>query len=261
MMIDSNTYVRLKILLLIPFSTLLFTACGSYQQSSYYDNDGIYGDTEPIYRPQENNSTSRNTVPQQQTTTQQTTTQNNDAVLYENYFGQKAQQYEQMLNNTEEVFTDIDGYTSLTLQDSIDIATDINNRYENGYAGWGDNPSTTSINIYDNSWGWGWGGLGWNNWGWGLGWNNWGWGPGWNNWGWGLGWNNWGWALDGIIGAGALDGITGAGALDGTIGAGEASMVPDGHGMAAGAETMPEPTAEEVFMVEIRLPADQEGLE
>jgi hypothetical protein len=68
-------------------------------------------------------------------------------------------------------------------------------------------------------------------------------------------------ALDGIIGAGALDGITGAGALDGTIGAGEASMVPDGHGMAAGAETMPEPTAEEVFMAEIRLPADQEGLE
>lgn len=202
----SNTLLEFKMTLLMPLLAILFTACGSYQQSSYYDNDGIYGETEPVYRNQDSYSnTQRTDYPKQNPQDV-----NNDAVLYENYFGQKAQQYEEMLNNSDAVFTDIDGYSSLTLQDSLDIADAINYRYENGYAGWGDNPQTTSINIYSNNgWGLGWNNWGWNNWGWNRwnnwGWNNWGWGgynpywgPGWG-WGgfygpgWAWGWNNWGW--------------------------------------------------------------------
>jgi hypothetical protein len=156
---------------------LLTASCGSYQNSSYYDTDGIYGNT--------------------YNRTVETNVQNNQNE-YKEYFGSLRDD-----NQPPEVFTDIDNYNDYNLD----------NDQEN-YPGWGSNPQSVSINVYDTGWAmnnwygnnWGWnGGFGWgmnnwygNNWGmnnWGM--NNWGWN---GNYGWGMnfgfglnnfGWNNW----------------------------------------------------------------------
>ena len=161
--------------------SIIFTSCGSYQNSSYYDSDGIYGSRSN--RAVLNDSQERQ--------------YNNDK--YKDYFGSL-----QNDNQTEEIFTNVDNYNSY----NVDVQDQRNDNA--GYPGWGSNPQGISINIYDNNWGmnnWGYnGGYGWNmnNWGYnnGFGWgmNNWGWngGFGWNNWygnNWGptvgFGWNSW----------------------------------------------------------------------
>jgi hypothetical protein len=78
------------------------TASCSYQNSSYYDTDGIYG-----------NTYSRNI---------ETNTQNNQN-QYKEYFGSLRDD-----NQTPEVFTDIDNYNDYNLD----------NDQEN-YPGWGSN--------------------------------------------------------------------------------------------------------------------------
>ena len=160
---------NISILMLSGILTLLATSCGSYQNTSYYDNDGVYGSSDN-QKPRE--------------------VESNNSVYYKEYFSN--------LNKDNEVFTNVDNYSST--QDSVqkqpEVVTNSN------YAGWGSNSSDNiTINVYDNggwnNWGWnnGWYGnnWGWNNWGWNNGWygNNWG----WNNWGWNNGWygNNWGW--------------------------------------------------------------------
>ena len=138
--------------------SILFTSCGSYQNSSYYDSDGIYGNTP------------RRAVEVQ--------TQNAPNNQYKDYFGSL-----QNSNQTVEIFTDVDNYNNYGIEN--DSLQDNNN-----YPGWGSNPQTVSINVYDNNWGMN-GGFGWGMNNWGM--NNWGWngGFGWgmNNWG----WNTWGW--------------------------------------------------------------------
>lgn len=180
---------------------LLMASCGSYQQASYYDNDGIYS----------SGSEYGVATRQQQAPRRQAETQKSD--FYENYFGERAQELGQVLDS--EVFTDIDSYTST---DSLGVARDsllgdpndylaYENDYQ-GYGGWGDRGGNVTVNVWGSNYGWGgwyapgyynnwYGGWydgwynpwGWNNWGWGWnrpwGWNNWG----WNNWGWG--WNSW----------------------------------------------------------------------
>ena len=145
---------NISILMLSGILTLLATSCGSYQNTSYYDNDGVYGSSDN-QKPRE--------------------VESNNSVYYKEYFSN--------LNKDNEVFTNVDNYSSA--QDSVqkqpEVVTNSN------YAGWGSNSSDNiTINVYDNG--------GWNNWGWNNGWygNNWGWG--WNNWygpNWGWGWNNW----------------------------------------------------------------------
>ncbi|TDT47230.1 hypothetical protein CLV90_1303 [Maribacter spongiicola] len=193
---------------------VITASCGSYQQSSYYDNDGIYPDDA---------STTVERQPQQRNYTQN----NPETDTYTNYFGEKANQYGEILD--EEIFTDVDSYSSNDLNQDVqqDQLTDYYataNDYE-GYGSWGSNNADVSIYIHNNGWnnwnngglyGWGWNNVGyagfygsgwgqpwgwnrwnrWNNWGYGgfgFGWNNWGYGGfgfGWNNWG--NGWNNWG---------------------------------------------------------------------
>lgn len=149
--------------------TLIATSCGSYQNTSYYDNDGVYGSSD-------------NSKPRE--------IESNNSGYYKEYFSS--------LNKDSEVFTNVDNYSSA--QDSVqkqpEVVTNSN------YAGWGSNSSdNVTINVYNNG--------GWNNWGyyniwagnnWGY-YNNWGWNNGWygnywgyNNWygpSWGWGWNNW----------------------------------------------------------------------
>ncbi|MCL9769830.1 hypothetical protein NAT47_05315 [Flavobacterium sp. HXWNR69] len=159
---------------------VITTSCGSYQNSSYYDNDGVYGSERPSNQV-ENKYSEQNL--------------------------EKSNKYAQQFKNMQEeyvVFTDVDNYSS-NPQDTV--VTVYRNEYGNhNYAGWGNNASNNvTVNYYNNGWGWNnwyspyWGG-GWNSWygpSWGLGWNswygaNWGWGFGWNSWyGAGWGWNNW----------------------------------------------------------------------
>ncbi|WP_144804966.1 hypothetical protein [Maribacter sp. MAR_2009_72] len=157
---------------------IVAASCGSYEQASYYDNDGIYSDNAPRMvekRPAQ--------------------TQNQEENTYSAYFGEKASQYDEILDS--EIFTDIDSYSSNT--DTLNIEdgqlTDYystENDYQ-GYGGWGDNATSVSINFYDNGWNnWGVAGFGWASplWGW-----NYGYGPyygyGWfSPWGWNR-WNNW----------------------------------------------------------------------
>ncbi len=161
--ITQNKFPKYIILSLI---SVLVVSCGTYQNTSYYDRDGIYGDTEP-----------QNSV----ATTPQNTSENNQ---YKNYFG-SLQDSETKKDST---FTNVESYKS----DSY------SNQESNSNGGWGSDSGTTVVNIYDN--GWGWNNWGWNNyWNWniGWGWNSWygpNWGWGWNNWygpNWGWGWNSW----------------------------------------------------------------------
>ena len=173
----TNIFPKTKNYLYIGLLSLFMISCGSYQNSSYYESDGIYGTST------DRNAERRNT---------------NSDNYYKDYFSALQDD-----SQSSEVITDIDKYSDF---DSVD-----NDSYT-GYAGWGDNQTGTIVNIYPNYWGmnsgfgwnnWGWNNWGWNNWGmnYGFGWNNWGWnnwgmnyGFGWNNWGYNnWGYNNWGW--------------------------------------------------------------------
>lgn len=182
-MLKSLPHNKIHIFAIPIVGALLVASCGSYQQASYYD-DGIYSSGNEVVRVEKKNADAVRMEEQ-------------ESNIYGEYFGQKASEYEEILDS--EIFTDIDGYSSQMANDTVPYGeqTDYfayNNTY-NGNPGWGDNPSNLTINVYDNSWGWG--GLGW-----GWGWNDPFWGYGWNSpyYGWGWGWNrpwrynNWGWA-------------------------------------------------------------------
>ncbi|MEX0274215.1 MAG: hypothetical protein AB3N16_07555 [Flavobacteriaceae bacterium] len=173
---------------MVPVLGILMASCGSYQSASYYDSDGIYAD------PQDRRTVERAPQKKQVRNT------------YSDSFGQKDNELDEL--REDEVFTDIDSYSSAGTYDSIPDSGELTQYYKNendynGYAGWGDNTSNVYVNVYGNNWGW-------NNWGWGWNdpwlWNNWGWGyntwrwygrPWRYGWGWGWnnpwGWNNWGW--------------------------------------------------------------------
>jgi len=179
--------------MMIVLMGLFLASCGSYQQASYYDNDGIYSDEAQRVAVERHPQPAR----------QQATDKNN---VYGEYFGQKADEYGEILDS--EIFTDVDSYSGVA-QDSLSADTepdyyyDPNNTY-NGYGGWGDNATDVTVNVYDN---WGWGGLGF---GWGYPWyynTYWGWGYpysyyggyyGWNSWAWG--WNSHYWGYPGYWG-------------------------------------------------------------
>ncbi len=86
---------------LIGVISFLVASCGSYQNSSYYDSDGIYG---------------------------------NSAKEAQNTSSKRYQEYFSSLNNENK-----------TLSDSIQVTNQ-------EYPGWGDNPTTTSVNVYADPW-------------------------------------------------------------------------------------------------------------
>ena len=129
---------------------LLFiaTSCGTYQNKTFYENDGIYASSSNIDRKEE--------VAQP----------NSVGESYQSYFRTRRMELE------DEVVTDVENYSS--------VDTTQTNYARQG--SWGDNSSDVIVNVYDNSWAWG--GAGW---GGGWGWNSW-YGPGWGwGWGWGGG--------------------------------------------------------------------------
>ncbi len=194
----------------ILWATLLgsfLVSCGSYQQASYYDNDGIYTKGE------------KRTVVERPTQQVETVEKESDGI-YGDYFGQRADQIDDIMEN--EIFTDVDEYYGGVENDSIlgeQEYADMGNDYA-GFGGWGDNASRVEINVYpDYGWGGfgGWnspffGGLGWGGLYGGLGgWYNPWWGPrfyspwwygggfGWGYAGWGYGgWGYGGWGYGGF---------------------------------------------------------------
>ncbi|MGB5377059.1 MAG: hypothetical protein WBN26_03650, partial [Muriicola sp.] len=165
-MIHSISHPKAMKMICLGLLATLGVSCGSYQQASYYDNDGVYSGR--VEQPTVYNTPR----------TSQPTQQKKEDGVYGEYFGQKAQEIDQIMGN--EIFTDVDGYYSGVENDSLDFEAesnyfDPNNTYA-GNPGWGENPTSVIINMNDN---WGWGGYGWNNWGWGpgIGWGGgWGWG-------------------------------------------------------------------------------------
>ena len=130
---------------LMGFIAIFTSSCGSYQNSSYYENDGVYGPSEQSTETVKSNYS------------EQRTEKSNEF----------AQQFRSMQDDYN-YFTDVGNYQSQEPQDTT--VTVYRNEYNNqSYAGWGNNASDITINYFDNNWGW-------NNWGW----NNWGWG--WNSW-------------------------------------------------------------------------------
>ena len=174
---------------------LLVISCGSYEQASYYDRDGIYAK-----EPQKMVVTESRTPPPAQ--------QQQGDDFYQDYFGEKSRDLNEYMES--EVFTDPNSYSSVEsdslryAQDSLGVEggnyfQDNYNDY-GGYAGWGDSGSNVSISF------------------------NVGWGGGW---GWGAGW---GWGYPITVGAGAL---AGAGAIPVGAGAGVqagAGAIPVGDG-------------------------------
>ena len=169
---------------------LAVTSCSSYQNTSSYDNDGIYGSVphdendEPIYTYNNGNVTEYRDG--------DVSGQN---MNYKAYFSSLQNEY------PATAFTDVEEYSSYN---DDDVAPQENISYtsysSNSYPAWGEATDNVTVNVYGGYNGWN----NWNNWyspywGWGWGWNNGWYGSGWNvgigwgygNWGWGLGWNNW----------------------------------------------------------------------
>ena len=191
-MIHSLPRTRFQMALLAVSGVFLLISCGSYQQASYYDNDGIYSNGTRQYTEQNPNRNNPNN-------------RQNNTNEYGDYFQQRSQEIDQIMS--DEVFTDIDGYYSGVDGDNTQVAEgnyfDDYNDY-NGNAGWGDNASNVSINFYDNGWNnWGYGGFGYGGWGYngfyGNRWNRFGYG----GWGGGFGWGGgYGWGYGGYGGWG-----------------------------------------------------------
>ena len=156
---------KISIYSILGFFTLIVTSCGSYQNSSYYDNDGVYGSNEKPKQKEEPKSNSG---------------------YYKEYFSN-------LNKDNEQVFTDIDKYSSYndTIPNNINGT---NNLYQDqsNYTGWGSNPDNVSVDVYENNLGWNNYGFYGNNWGYGAGYygNYWGWNP-WYGPSWGWGWNLW----------------------------------------------------------------------
>lgn len=124
---------------------LLTVSCGSYQGSSYYDSDGIYNAAAPV-------ATEAPVAQKTENTT------NASADAYREYFNRKAEEIDDLPDNSM-YFTDIDAYSS-TPQDTTDVETSLDYDYVDGYAGWGQNATDVTVNVYNNSpyYGYGWGG-------------------------------------------------------------------------------------------------------
>ena len=138
----TNIYPSKSLLLSITlFISLLMVSCGTYQNSSYYERDGIYGNSEVRNVERVPNSNSNN--------------------HYQDYFSSLQDD-----NQSTEIFTDIDNYNSFN---------DTNQVNDDDYAGWGNNTAETSINLNSYNSGFSFGlGYGYSSYGWGYpyyGWN------------------------------------------------------------------------------------------
>jgi hypothetical protein len=108
-------------------------SCGSFQYAGN-NNDGVYGE-----------SNDRRIEQQQEESSQNATNSNNsNSEYYKDYFKEKSQQYNNVNDSDDVIFTDIDSYHS----DYEEVEND-SIQYETGYAGWGEDNKNVTINIYN----------------------------------------------------------------------------------------------------------------
>lgn len=152
---------KLSIYSILGLMAFVVASCGSYQDSSYYDHDGIYDNSQ---RERSNTQASEGN------------SQNNH---YKDYFSS-------LKDEQTEIFTDVDNYATpeSKAQDNQ------NQEYSTGYSGWGNDSDNVNVSIYGNSMGY------WNDYWygpyWGFGWYgaSWSFGWGWYGPSWGWGWNS-----------------------------------------------------------------------
>jgi hypothetical protein len=145
---------------------LVVSSCGSYQNSSYNDNDGVYSSNG------EKNAT-KDSQP------------NSSSIQYKQYFSS----LQSTGGSSDEIFTDVNSYGSDYNIENDSISTQTPST---GYASWGSSPQETTVTVYsDPFWYAGWGypyyGYGYG-YGWGYpyyGWGYPGYGWGYPGYGWG----------------------------------------------------------------------------
>jgi len=117
---------------LVGFLSVFIFSCGSFQNSSYYDRDGIYGSGNDTNQP----------------TSQPSNQDSNQATAYANYFG-SLQDPEQ----STETFTDVERYSSISDSLTPQYSTQYTSEYTGSQGAWGSNATTTNFNFYNTNWG------------------------------------------------------------------------------------------------------------
>jgi hypothetical protein len=155
------SFKQLSFYSVLGFLGLAAASCSSYQSASTYDNDGIYGSV-----PRDSNNNAVYTYNDGNVTQYRDGEVSGQNMNYQEYFRQAGEEYP--------VFTDTENYSSAN-----DTVVEYQSYNYNNSAGWGEDTSEVTVNLYGGSgWGypyygsyWGWdypyyGG----GWGWGLGW-------------------------------------------------------------------------------------------
>ena len=111
---------------------LAVVSCGSYQNNSYYDNDGIYGAKKE-----------RRTVENTEQVSQVEAKTNESGNKYKEYFASNANNYS---TENSEVLTDVENY-------STSNGNETQESNATSYSSWENTADHVTINVYDNSWG------------------------------------------------------------------------------------------------------------
>jgi len=105
--------------------TIFLHSCGSFQGSSYFDNDGIYVSNKSVRSSEMKKDGNKN--------------------YYEKYFNDAAKNGYVSSTSNETYFTDIDSYYSIDEIDTTDI------EFNNSQIPWGGNPSQTEVILFNNN--------------------------------------------------------------------------------------------------------------
>lgn len=117
---------------------LFVSSCGTYQPSSYYGEDGIYG-----------SSGSGDVVNSYQTNSPENKEHSeHNGKYYKDYFSKKAQEYDFVNDENMDVFTDVNAYSSV--EPEMGSAPNGQSSYGTHYGEWGDRPATVNLHIYSN---------------------------------------------------------------------------------------------------------------
>jgi len=108
-MIQSLHLQKIRTAALFALVGLLVVSCGSYQQASYYDNDGIYSNGKRQVSVEQQAQRQNRRIPDTQV--------KKETNAYSDYFGQKADEFDEILD--EEIFTDVDSYSTAVENDSL----------------------------------------------------------------------------------------------------------------------------------------------
>src|SRR5690606_15851014 len=118
---------------LIGVTAVLMASCGT-QNKVYNQNDGIYASGE-------------------RTTQEEIASNKADEFersnYYKQYFESKTKIYDNVADEEDVIFTDIEAYSTTETMDNYGNIV-IEDNYEDGYGSWGSNSEQVTVNIYNN---------------------------------------------------------------------------------------------------------------